>query len=145
MSDIFEALSADHREVERLFELHAAGPDDALARQIGNELTVRAEVEEQVLYPELRRIVDDGDDLADDAAAEHAPMRVLVARVHEAPPVDLQPLIDRLRADVEHHVQVEESTLFPMLREAGADADALGRKLEAARGDATARRSGHVG
>jgi hemerythrin superfamily protein len=139
VSGIFEALSADHREVEQLFEQYATHPDDTVARQICDALTIHAEVEERVLYPELRRIVDGGDDLADDAEAEHAAIRLLIARVHEEPPIDLQPLIDGLRDDVEQHVAVEEHSLFPMLRESGADAEALGRRLETARAEAAAR------
>ncbi len=101
--------------------------------------------EEQVLYPELRRIVDDGDDLANVAEDEHGAVRALIARVYEAPPPDLAPLIDEMRQLVERHVESEENDLFPRLRDSGADAEALGRRADAARGEASSRSSGQVG
>jgi iron-sulfur cluster repair protein YtfE (RIC family) len=98
-----------------------------------------------VLYPEIRRLVDGGDDLANEAEAEHAAAKLLIARVYETPPADLHDLIDELRTAIEIHVASEENALFPKLRDAGVDAEALGRKLDAARGEATSRSSGQVG
>src|SRR4051812_23268440 len=145
MTDIFEMLSNDHREVEQLFDRYRQTHDDVVAHEICDALTMHAEVEEQVLYPELRRIVDDGDDLANDAEAEHATMKLIIARVFESPPPDLRPVIDELRETVEHHVSNEERNLFPRLMDAGADGDALGQKLEAVRGESPSRSSGTVG
>ncbi len=136
MSDVLDALARDHREVERLFSTYAEDADDAVAHAICDALTRHAEVEERVFYPEVRRIVDSGDDLVDVADAEHAAIRSLIARVYESPPPDLRPVMDELRTIVEHHVADEESKLFPELREAGADLEALGRRLEAARAEA---------
>jgi hemerythrin superfamily protein len=145
MTDLFESLSSEHRAVEDLFAAFEKDHDDATAREICDALTLHTEVEEQVLYPELRRIVDDGDDLANLAEDEHGAVRALIARVYEAPPIDLAPLIDEMRQLVERHVQSEETGLFPRLREAGADPEALGARAEAARGEATSRSSGQVG
>ena len=145
MTDIFELLIRDHREVEQLFEQYATNGDDAVAHEICDALTLHSEVEEQVLYPEVRRIVDGGDDLANIAEGEHGSVRLLVARVWEAPPADLHPLIGEMRTEVARHVASEENDLFRELREAGADAEALGRKAEAARAEAPSRSSGQVG
>ncbi len=145
MTDLFESLSSEHRDVERLFASFEKDHDDATAREICDALTLHTQVEEQVLYPELRRIVDDGDDLANVAEDEHGAVRALIARVYEAPPPDLAPLIDEMRRLVERHVESEENDLFPRLRDSGADAEALGRRADAARGEATSRSSGQVG
>ena len=115
MTDIFEALCVDHRDVERLFEQYRDQAEDAVARNICEALTMHAEVEEQVLSPELRRIVEGGDDLANDAEAEHGVVRLLIARIQETPPADLRPLVEELRKNVEHHVAAEESDLFSRL------------------------------
>lgn len=131
MTDIFDALSRDHRDVAHLFDRYDETADDAVAHEICDALALHAEVEEQVLYPELRRIVDDGDDMANVAEAEHAAMKLLIARIYESPPPDLRPVIDELRRTVEHHVTDEERDLFPRLADAGADAEALGQKLDA--------------
>jgi hemerythrin superfamily protein len=145
MTDIFESLARDHRDVEKLFARYAEIGDDAIAHDICDALTVHAEVEEQSLYPELRRIVDDGDDMANVAEAEHAAVKLLIARIYETPPADLHRVVDELRAAVERHVASEEGDLFPLLRESGADTAALGRKADAVRGEAASRRSGQVG
>ena len=54
-------------------------------------------------------------------------------------------MIDELRTGVEGHVAAEEGDLFPRLRESGADAEALGAKLEMVRGEASSRSAGQVG
>jgi len=145
MTDLFESLSGDHRDVERLFTSFEKDHDDATAREICDALTLHTHVEEQVLYPELRRIVDDGDDLANVAEDEHGAVRALIAHVHETPPPDLGPAIDEMRQLVERHVESEENDLFPRLRDSGADAEALGRRADAVRGEAASRSSGQVG
>jgi hemerythrin superfamily protein len=145
MADIFEALSNDHREIDDLLRRARQNTDDGLVRQVCDALALHARVEEAVLYPEVRRIVDGGDDIADGAEAEHAAIRTLIAQIQEAPPVDLAGVLDALQRDVEAHVRVEESEIFPALRECGVDAEELGRRIEAARGAAAAPRSGAVG
>lgn len=136
-TDIFDSLTADHREVEDLLDRARQGGDPVLVREACDALTRHAELEESVLYPELRRIVDGGDDMANDAAAEHAAIRTLVAQIYEAPPPDLAPILDALHSNVVDHVKIEEHEIFPALRDCGADAAELGRKLDAARGEAS--------
>jgi len=145
MTDLFESLAQDHREVEQLFAAYAERSEDATAHEICDALTLHTQIEEEVLYPEIRRLVDGGDDLANEAEDEHASAKLLIARVYEAPPIDLTEIINELRSMVELHVASEENALFPKLREAGADAEALGGKLDAARAEATSRSSGQVG
>ena len=139
MADGFEVLSAQHREVERLFDQFVAAPDDAIAREICEKLTVHAEIEEKALYPEMRRLVDDGDDLADEAEAEHGVAKTIIARLYDSPPEDLRPLIDELQRIVTAHVKSEEERLFPVMAESGVDADALARRLETASSEVSAR------
>jgi hemerythrin superfamily protein len=145
VADGFALLQDQHREIERLFDRYAQTADDAVAREVCDLVTLHSQTEEQALYPELRRIVDDGDDLADRAEAEHGAIRTLVARVYDSPPDDLRPLIDELAREVARHVQFEESRIFPDMREVGVDADALARRLHAAAGEASSRSSGEVG
>ena len=130
----FELLTAQHREVEELFSRYAAEPDDATARQVREALTRHTELEEQALYPELRRLVDDGDDIADGAEAEHALAKTIIARMYDSPPDDLRPLMQELERVVTTHVRDEEERVFPAMIEAGVDADKLASKLESAVG-----------
>ena len=72
-------------------------------------------------------------------------MKSLIARMQQTPPADLQPLVAEIGTHVRAHVAHEESAVVPALRDAGADADALGRRLVAAKGEAPSRSSGEVG
>ena len=133
MPDGFEMLQDDHRRVERLFETYLHDNEDSVAREICEQLTLHTQVEEAALYPALRRNVDGGDDLADVAEQEHSAVKTLVARIYDAPPEGLLDLVAELRREVDHHVEQEESTLFPEMREAGVDAGLLGAEIEGTR------------
>jgi hemerythrin superfamily protein len=139
VSDGFEVLQAEHREVAQLFDRYQTSPDDHLAHTIFTELTVHAQAEERALYPELRRLVDGGDDLADDAEGEHGAVKALIARAYDSPPPDLAPLVQSIRSDVEAHVQREESEIFPAMRDSGVDAEQLAERLESAKRELEAR------
>ncbi|HEV2641593.1 MAG TPA: hemerythrin domain-containing protein [Candidatus Elarobacter sp.] len=132
MANGFEVLCAQHREVEELFGRYANGADDAVAREICEALTRHADLEERAVYPQLRRLVDDGDDLADEAEAEHGVAKTIIARIYDSPPEDLRPLVDELQRVVSAHVRVEEESTFPAMVESGVDPDELATKLHAA-------------
>jgi iron-sulfur cluster repair protein YtfE (RIC family) len=138
MADGFEILSEDHRQVERLFDTYRHDTEDSIAHEICERLSVHTRVEEAALYPALRRYVDGGDDLADVAEQEHAAMKTIIARIYESPPEELFDLVAELRTEVEHHVESEESELFPQMRESGVDAGLLGAEIEGARRTAEA-------
>jgi iron-sulfur cluster repair protein YtfE (RIC family) len=139
VSDGFEVLRAEHREVGELFDRYQASPDDRLAHTIFTELTLHTEAEERALYPELRRLVDGGDDMADEAEAEHGAVKALIARAYDSPPPDLAPLVQSVRNDVEAHVRREEAETFPAMREAGVDAAQLAERLQSAKRELEAR------
>ena len=113
LADGFEILSEDHREVERLFDTYRHDPEDSIAYDICGRLGVHTRIEEAALYPALRRYVDGGDDLADVAEQEHATAKSIIARIYDSPPGKLFDLVTELRSEVEHHVESEESHLFP--------------------------------
>ena len=139
MADGFEMLAEDHRTVERLFETYLHDDEDSVARDICEHLTLHTQVEEAALYPALRRYVDGGDDLADEAEQEHAAVKALIARIYDSPPGGLLDLVTELRRDVEQHVEHEESELFPTMRDSGVDPEGLGSGIEAARRASDAR------
>ena len=130
MTDGFDLLEAEHRRIDALFENFLHDNDDAIADEICEALTLHALVEEAALYPALRRYVDDGDDLADDAAQEHAVVKTLIARIYDVPRASLLDVVTQMRRDVEAHVRNEQSTLFPAMRDSGVDAEVLGAALE---------------
>lgn len=153
-----ELLDADHLAVKHLFVEYArlsfaaaapagtfaaAAPDAdvdddidnraTLATTICDELTVHAQLEEEIFYPALRQAQPDTADLLDEAAQEHAQAKELIAQIRQLSTAD--PTMDRLVADlaraVEDHVKEERDTLFPKARSAaGLDLAELGDRLK---------------
>jgi len=136
--DAVSLLTSDHAEVKQMFEEYRqlvqdnADDDrrDELAAEICSALTVHAEIEEDIFYPALRERLDD--DLAlDQAEVEHAIARDLIEQIVAMEPDDA--LFDArvlvLAEYVEHHVQEEESEIFPQAEKSGIDLDELGAAL----------------
>ena len=132
--DAIALLEADHREVEALFDRYEAAEDDAqkgeLAAQICLALTVHAQIEEELFYPPAREKTGDAD-LVDEAIVEHMAAKTLIAQIEAMQPG--QPLYDAkvkvLSEQIRHHVEEEESELFPEVRETRVDLDTLGARL----------------
>jgi hemerythrin-like domain-containing protein len=136
--DAVSLLTSDHAEVRQMFEEYRQLLDDnagddrrgELAGQICSALTVHAEIEEDVFYPALRERLDD-ELLLDQAEVEHASVRDLVEQIESMEPDDA--LFDAkvlvLAEYVEHHVQEEETEIFPQAEQSGIDLDQLGAEL----------------
>jgi hypothetical protein len=92
-------------------------------------------MEDRALYPEVRRIVDGGDDLADQANDEQSAIQTMVAHALATPPADLAPLVDDVARRFAAHTEFLESQVFPPLRESGTDTAALADALERARNE----------
>ncbi len=118
MPDVFDVLEQDHRLVERLFEQYEQSDDAALAEQICGELTLHTSLEEQLVYPVLGRDVPDGSELEQEARGEHNAVGGLIARVRSAGfgSDDTPRLMQEMKTAVEHHVEEEESEIFPKMR-----------------------------
>jgi hemerythrin superfamily protein len=133
--DALEMLEEDHRKVEELFDEYdeAEGDDNRrgqLAKQICRELTVHAEIEEEIFYPRAREATKDND-LIDEAIVEHASVKHLIEEIEEMEPGDnlFDARIRVLEEMVKRHIQEEEEELFPELTSAGMDTGALGQEL----------------
>ena len=151
--DACELLDADHIAVKHLFVEYArlalagagtsaadrrgaekrADPSvdrGAVARRICAELTVHARIEEEIFYPALRQAGVDAA-LLDQAEAEHAEVKALIARIEALPAADatMDDLVAKLANAVEHHVKEERDRLFPKAR-VGLDLEALGAQMK---------------
>jgi len=136
--DAVSLLSSDHAEVKQMFEEYRQLVQDStdddrrgeLAGQICSALTVHAEIEEDVFYPALRERLE-GDLALDQAEVEHGIARDLIEQIESMEPDD--PLFDArvlvLAEYVEHHVQEEETEIFPQAEKSGIDLDELGAEL----------------
>ena len=135
MPDVIKLLETDHREVEDLFA-KAESTDGAAKQQVVtkliDELTIHAEVEEQIVYPAMREA--GLDDLVAEAESEHQKVKELLARLGgmDATSSDVDPVVAELKGDVQHHVQEEESEAFPRFRSASDQAtlDVLGDQVD---------------
>ncbi|SEU25613.1 hemerythrin domain-containing protein [Nonomuraea wenchangensis] len=147
--DVIAVLTHDHREVEQMFsELEsmrgAIGErPKLLAENVVIELVRHSVAEEQYLYPAVREHVPGGDELADYEIAEHAAAERTMHDLEHLEPGDdrFWPELDRLMAEVRHHLREEEDELFPRLREAcdQAQLEELGAKVERAKKTAPTR------
>lgn len=129
-------LKSDHRTVEDLFEEyeHARRSDrkEAIVKQICEELTVHAQLEEQAFYPAAQKALGSEDrDMVDEARVEHASLKWLIEQLQseEAGSELHAAKVTVLKEYVEHHVKEEEKEMFPKLRKTDLDLDELGQVL----------------
>ncbi len=117
MPDVFALLSDDHRTVEALFQQYAQSPDPAVAQRICDELTIHAVVGEELMYPLLASKVKMA--LAEEARREHEEAKGLITQIEAGVGAgrDIGDLVAALEKAVRHHVQEEESQVFPAMRE----------------------------
>jgi hemerythrin superfamily protein len=142
--DAIALLKADHRTVEELFEkFEKAGGDgrkQSLAEEICLELSVHAQIEEEIFYPACEGKVDE--DLLKESYVEHDGAKVLIAEIAKGGPDDefYDAKVKVLSEEIEHHVEEEEKRmegLFAQARKAGLDMDALGAQLAARKAELT--------
>jgi len=138
-TNALELLKHDHDEVDEMFkqfeEIKDNGDDaekEQLVAQICDALTIHVQIEETIFYPAARRALQEkGQDLLDEAAVEHQTLKDIVGRLEMAPTSD--PLYDAgvkvLSEYVKHHVKEEENELFPKVRQANLDLQAIGQQL----------------
>jgi hemerythrin superfamily protein len=137
-TDAIALLTADHKTVKGLFKEfeQLTKKDDVdeqkaqLVRQICNELTVHAQVEEELFYPAMREAIDD-DDLMDEADIEHASAKDLIAQLETLEPGDdhYDARVTVLGEYVDHHVKEEEGEMFAKARKADVDTAELGAQI----------------
>lgn len=135
--DAIAMLTADHKKVKGLFEqfkkMKDDGSDDekaAIVQQICTELTIHAELEEEIFYPAVRGQIDD-EDLMDEAEVEHAGAKDLIAQLESMEPGDdlYDAKVTVLGEQIDHHVKEEEGEMFPKVKKAKVDTSALGAEM----------------
>lgn len=136
--DALQMLADDHRTVENLFEkfenARSGSVKQKLVRQICEELTIHAMIEEQVFYPSVRDLVES--DMMDEAQVEHDSAKTLIMSLREADPDDpfFEAKVSVLREQVEHHVYEEErqrGSIFSQVRKSDVDLEQLGEEMAA--------------
>jgi hemerythrin superfamily protein len=131
--DAIALLDADHLSVEQLFaEWQTAGDDREhkryLAHRICQELTVHAQIEEEIFYPAVRAATGDHH-MLDQARDEHDNARELINVIESGPYDDAT--MTRLQRVIEHHVKEEREKMFDHARRTpGVDLMKLGEQLD---------------
>ena len=126
MPDAIVLLKNDHKTVERLFKQYEKTGDGAkktkrkLVDQILDELALHATIEEKHFYPEIRRKVEDIDDIVLEGYEEHHVLEMTMAelRVLDVEAENFDAKVTVLIEMVRHHVEEEEQEMFPKVREA---------------------------
>jgi hemerythrin superfamily protein len=114
-------LRADHKLVSDLFEEYeksrSATKKKELVAQICKELTVHAQVEEEIFYPAVQAALKDHE-LIPEATVEHATLKDLIAQVEGLEPDgDLFDAKIKVMSEyVKHHVKEEQNEIFPKAR-----------------------------
>ncbi|MCF2527274.1 hemerythrin domain-containing protein [Yinghuangia soli] len=152
--DMIAELTADHHEIEQLFQRLEALPHGdpgrrALADAVTLELVQHAVAEDEYLYPAIRACVPGGAALADQAAAVHAEVERIL-RDLEGRPAD-EPRFDVLVAQaallVRTHIEDEKALVFPRLARS-CDAEylaGLGSRMKYAKTHASGPPHPHTG
>jgi len=141
--DACDLLDADHRAVRKLFKefeeltqsrARSAGQKKLeLARQICLELTVHAQLEEEIFYPALRAVIKETD-MLEEAEVEHQSAKDLIAQIQQMgePDEKFEAKVKVLGEYVDHHVKEERNEIFTKARSARKlDLMAMREELEA--------------
>lgn len=130
--NIYDALSKDHRQFERLLDrlLQAsqAGNDEwkAVLDELRRGLIAHAHAEEAVFYNALREM-DQAKGLVAHSYAEHAMAETEVRGLGAAKMIDKTwtSLVDKLRNDLTHHIQEEETRVYDAARQVFSEEEAI--------------------
>lgn len=134
--DVTQLLHADHQKVAELFfqyselEKDDIQGKDELAIDIIHELILHSTVEEEIVYPAIRKADKESEEMMDEADTEHHVVKFLLSELAEmgADEEYFDAKICVLRELVYHHVQEEEKEIFDALKESNVDLEELGGK-----------------
>ena len=124
-TDAIVVLKEDHKNVKRLFKQFQAAEDGPAAvkaqivTQILAELTVHTYLENEVMYPEVRKLLPDLEDDVLESYEEHHVADVLCMELATMTPDDerFDAKVTVLIESVTHHIEEEEQDWFPKVRE----------------------------
>ena len=134
--DAIAMLKADHKKVSSLFEAfdatRSAPKKKALVAQICLELTVHAQLEEEIFYPAVKAALKDKE-LIPEATVEHATVKDLIAQVKGVEPggEDYDAKVKVMAEYIKHHVKEEQNEMFPKAQKTKLDMVALRDQMTA--------------
>lgn len=133
---VLDMLAEDHKKVKKMFDQFEKIKDDGDATQrliehCCAELTVHAQLEEELFYPALRDTIDDLD-LIDEAEVEHATAKQLISELSSMQPGDAlyEAKFTVLGEYVKHHIEEEEKEVFAKAKKSGLDLEAMAEEAK---------------
>ncbi|WP_250490472.1 hemerythrin domain-containing protein [Caballeronia sp. INML2] len=138
--DALDVLEADHRAIEQLFDaFERAERNDferknTLAQRACELLTIHAIVEEEMLYPAAQEALGADQRIdVDEAYVEHFLVKTVIERFASLKAGDdgFDATFKVLKENATHHIEEEETTLFPEVRRTQMDLVALGARMAA--------------
>lgn len=127
-------LEADHQAVSKLFKQYEKATETdnkkELVSKICAELSLHAQVEEEIFYPQFKLAVGDKPMIAE-AIVEHSTLTDLMAQVEGKQPDGemFDAKIKVLAEYVQHHVKEEETEMFPKAKKSKMDLEKIGMEI----------------
>ena len=128
-SDAIVFLKEEHKQMKRVFREFEKNKDDAgrrgdIVRRMIELLTVHTYLENEIMYPEVRRLLPQVEDDVLESYEEHPVADVLCQELWSMDPAEehYPAKTTVLIENVEHHMEEEEQEWFPKVR------DGVGRK-----------------
>jgi hemerythrin superfamily protein len=146
--NVIAELTADHRDVERLFEqIQSMAPGDPKRKEIADSFTIElvrhSVAEELYLYPEAAARLEGGEAVVEQHLLDHARVERTLKRMDglQVPNAEFNLLVEQLVAQVRSHVVEEEQVLFPALADACSpeELEKLGAEVRRAKDRAPTR------
>jgi hypothetical protein len=134
--DAIALLRADHRLVSGLYEEYestrSTAKKKALVARICLELSIHAQVEEEIFYPAVKAALKDKE-MVPEAQVEHATLKELIAQVKDKEPDGemFDAKIKVMSEYTKHHVKEEQTEMFPKAKKTKLDMIELGARIQA--------------
>ena len=140
--DALKLLIADHNRVKglasRFKAAHEAEDQETavmLAAKIFEDLEVHTTIEEEIFYPAITQLDDEIHELVVEGLEEHGVVKNIIAEARAMDPSDEHwaAKVTVMIENVDHHVEEEESEMFPKVRKAvkGNQLEELAEQMEA--------------
>ncbi len=139
MANAIELIKSDHKKVEQLYQRYQgtngqAQPKQAIIQEVCHELTIHAQLEEEIFYPAVeRQLGKEGASLVKEALKEHSEMKRAISQLQakEFASPECDQVFREMMKGVQHHVKEEETEMLPKAQQQlGAESDRLGTLMQ---------------
>lgn len=136
VQDAIALLRADHKLMSALFTEYenasSTSKKKMLVSQICTELSVHAQVEEEIFYPAVKQALKDKV-MIPEALVEHATLKELIGQVQGIEPDGemFDAKLKVLSEYVKHHIKEEQNEMFPQAKSTNLNLVELGSRIAA--------------